>query len=138
MWSKTVRFHNLPWANLLITLPPGNREIVLRNFDLMATLHQTGLEYLFIDSIPPCEATRGQSLSYQIQAKSRAVGLKYKLEAGPETMTVSPDGLVTWNVPTNFGQDDTQAIVSVRNEAGKEVLHSFRLKIVEGAILRSE
>ena len=131
-----IRFHYIPWANMLVSLPYGNQEIMLRRYDLIEQLHEADLEYLFIDSIPPHRAIAGESLSYQIVARSRASGLKYKLEVGPEGMTVSSDGLVTWNAPTNFGEDETQAIVAVSNSAGKEILHSFRLKVVEGVIVR--
>ncbi len=132
------RFIYVPWANMLVTLPKGNQQIVLRRFDVMQMLARSGVEYLFVDSIPPYQTFIGQALRYQIEVKSKADGVKYRLETGPQGMTVSPSGLVTWNAPSGFAEPQVQAIIAISNSAGKEILHSFRVRVAEGVVIRSQ
>lgn len=128
------RFIYVPWANLLVTLPKQNDRIVLRRFDMFKLLDRSGQEYLFVDSIPPHQALIGHTLRYQVEAKSKAGGVTFRLETGPEGMTVTPEGLVNWNVPSGFAEQYIQAIVAVKDNKGKEILHSFRVRIAEEEI----
>jgi hypothetical protein len=56
--------------------------------------------------------------------------MKYQLSSGPEGMTVSPNGKVTWKVPDEFdGEDPTTVVVSITDASGQETLHTFELRI---------
>ena len=129
-WGST-HFHYIPWANVLISMPLDKKQIVLRRFDLMKSLEATGIDYLFVDSVPPTEAIKGRALSYQIAVKSKRGGLKYKLESGPKGMSVSSSGLLTWNVPPDLVEKTAQAIITVADASGQDIFHSIQMAVRE-------
>lgn len=124
-------FHYVPWAKVLITIPYDKKQIVLRQFDLMQSLEATDVDYLFVDSVPPTEATKGRTLTYQIAVKSKHGGVKYRLESGPAGMEVAGDGLLTWNVPPDLVEKTAQAIVTVADASGQDVFHSVQMAVRE-------
>ena len=119
----------IPSAKLLITIPETNDKLVLHRFDLDAALDKAGIDYLFVTSRPPASAARGALLKYQLAVRSKQGGLKYKLDSGPKGMTVSPTGLLTWQVPGDFAGGEADVTLSVGDRTGQEVLHSFKLAV---------
>jgi hypothetical protein len=121
----------IPSANVLITLPVGEREIVLRRVALPEVLAEQGVDYLYVDSLAPVQAHKGQSWRYQILAHASGGALSYQLESGPDGMVVTDDGLVAWNIPVGFKEPNVSAIISIRDEAGNEALHRINFDVVE-------
>jgi predicted Zn finger-like uncharacterized protein len=121
------RIHFVPQANLIVTVPPGNDRLVLHRFDLDAALDKSGIDYLFVTSRPPA-AGPGAKFEYRIKVKSKKGGVKFKLDAGPDGMTVSPGGLVTWSVPAGFS-GPAAVIITVSDKTGQETFHSFTLSV---------
>jgi hypothetical protein len=104
-----------------------NKQIVVRPFDLIGELEKEGKDYLFVQSQAKTHVKAGGVYQYQVDAKSKAAGLTYKLEKGPEGMTVSSGGEVRWNVPASQADKSTAVIISIRNATGKEVFHTFEI-----------
>jgi serine protease Do len=125
--SGNVDFHYIPWANVIVTMPVDKDRVVLRYFDLAKALEATGEDYLFVDSVPPIEAIKGQTLTYQVAVKSKRGGIKYKLESGPTDMVINNKGLLTWNVPTDLADESAQAIITITDAAGQDIFHSIRM-----------
>jgi uncharacterized protein (TIGR03067 family) len=126
------RVHLLPDANLIITLPLTNDALVLHRFDVDAALAKSDLDYLMVTSSPPTTAVRGTMFTYQVVAKARKGGLKYRVEAGPKGMAVSAAGQLTWAVPAAGGEDTAQVILSIGDAAGQETFQTFKLDLVAG------
>ena len=126
-----THFHYIPWANTLISMPMDKKQIVLRRFDLIKSLEATGKDYLFVDSVPPTEAVKGHTISYQIAVKSKRGGVKYKLESGPDGMAVNDQGLLTWNVPPELNDKAVQAIITVTDASGQDIFHSVKMAVQE-------
>ena len=76
-------------------------------------------------SRPPA-AVPGKAFDYPIAVKSKKGGVKYKLDAGPDGMAISPTGRVTWDVPADFAVE-VSVIVTVSDATGQEVFHTFKL-----------
>ena len=127
--AGSTHFHYVPWANVLISMPRDKKQIVLRRFDLMKSLEAAGEDYLFVDSVPPTEATKGRTLTYQIAVKSKRGGVTYKLEFGPAGMKVTDRGLLTWNTPPELTDKAVQAVVAVADASGRDVLHSLQMAV---------
>ena len=121
------QFHYLPWANAMVSIPWDKKSVRIRKYDLIETLTSKGLDILFVQSVPPVYAPRAGKLAYQIDAVSSAQGITYELLDGPEGVKVSNSGLVTWDIPALSENEKETIILSVRNKAGEEVLHSFDL-----------
>jgi hypothetical protein len=120
------RVYFIPSASVLVTLPAGDDLIVLRRLDLAEKINAEERSDLYVDSSAPAEARRGQLFRYQISAHSKGQGkLTYKLESCPRGMTVSADGLVSWNIPSRYKEEQVSAVVSIRDEAGNEALHTI-------------
>jgi hypothetical protein len=123
------RAHYLPDANLFVTLPELNEKVIVRKFELLKALDKTSKPYLFVLSVPPRTVVAGSQFAYQIDAKSKAGGVAFKLTAGPEGMAISDDGRLTWRVPADLEHKTFRIVVTVRDRTGREVYHSFDLKI---------
>ena len=129
MWGKT-QFHYVPWAGI-IAAAKDQQKIILQKFNLESALKSAGKKFLYVDSVPPNSASRGSTVRYQISCKSSHGNVKYKLESGPLGMKVSDDGKLEWNVPVTAPQKKVQAIVSIQDTAGQNILHSILLTIEE-------
>jgi hypothetical protein len=129
-WEGEPLVHYLPSAKLLITLPIGNDRVVVRYFDLLEALDKSGKDYLFVASQPKTSVATATTYSYKLDVKSKAGGVTYKLETGPQGMTVSKDGVLRWVVPPRQEGTEHKVVVIVGNKTGKEVIHAFDLEVV--------
>ena len=123
------RFHWVPSANLLITIPPSNDRLVLRRLDMAKTLEQHGGDYLLVTSPATLAADAGQMFRHQIAVKSRKGSVTYVLTSGPEGMAVSPDGQVTWKVAKKDAGEEVIAILTIGDAAGQETFHTLRIRV---------
>lgn len=123
------RYHFLPQFRLLALLPFTDDRVVLQRVDIEEAMQEREIRYLFVESTPPSQAQRGTPFRYQIAARTSAKSLTYKLDSGPEGMTISPTGEVVWEVPATA---DTVGgiIVSVTTDDGQSLFHTFNLKLV--------
>jgi len=126
-----MRVHYLPSANVLVTLPQTNDRVVLRPLNLIETLNRSGQDYLFVLSRPTPRIAPGATFTYRIDAQSKSVGIHYKLETGPEGMTVSGSGVVQWIVPASPEAKPVRVIITLRSTSGKEMQHAFELTVVK-------
>jgi mono/diheme cytochrome c family protein len=118
-WERRVHYY--PRAGLLAVLVAPDR-LLLRRVDLVKQLEKTGADYVVVVSRPPA-ARCGSTWSYQLDARAKAGPVKAKLEAGPEGLTVTPEGRVTWRVPEDYSAP--VATVKLSDANGQEVLHQF-------------
>jgi hypothetical protein len=125
------RVHLLPAMNLLVTIPATNDRLLLYRFDLDDLLAKADVDYLFVTSQPPPRAVRGETLSYQVVVRSRKGGVRYQLAGGPEGMVISAAGKVTWAVPAGFADQQAEVLLTVTDQSGQEVFHSFRLAVAD-------
>jgi hypothetical protein len=123
------RVHLLPAAKLLITIPTPDNRLALQRLDLEEELEKSGINYLFVTSQPPPIAKRGTAYVYQLAVKSKAGGLTYKLESGPPGMALSEAGKLTWQVPADFSDDETDVILTIRDKSRQECPHTFKIRI---------
>ena len=128
-FSVDKRFHWVPAANLLITIPFSNDRLVLRRLDFNEALERTGNDYLVVVSSPCVAATAGQKLDHQISARSRKGGINYKLAGGPDGLSVAPDGKVTWIVPEIQRGGELTASVAITDAAGQERIHRLHINV---------
>jgi S1-C subfamily serine protease len=119
----------LPDAKVVIHVPSGVQSLTMHRFDVEETLEKSGIDYLLVTSKAPGEARKGKFFHYQMVVKSKKGGLQYHLDSGPEGMTVSNRGRISWKVPADFAEPESDVIVSVKDSAGQEALHTFKLTI---------
>jgi hypothetical protein len=130
------RIHYLPSANVLVNLPESNDRVVVRPLNLIDALNQLGQDYLFVLSRPDRQVAAGSTFTYRLDVKSKAGGLRYKVESGPEGMTVSSAGIVRWRAPDRPDPQPIRVILTIRSASGKEVQHAFDLTVVEASEAR--
>jgi hypothetical protein len=123
----------IPAAKLLVVVPASNDRLVLHRFDLDEIMDKSGIDYLYVTSDPPAGVARGGRLDYPVKVRSKKGGVKYKLESGPKDLTVSPDGRVTWSVPSSIADKEVNVLVSITDASGQEIFHSFKLAINDAA-----
>ncbi len=125
------RVQLIPAAKVLVTLGEGSSSLVMRGFDLARELEAEGIDYLFVESSPLCQANRGQRYSYKMQVRSKKGGVKIKLQSGPKGMTVSKDGMVSWTVPARATEENASVIIEVTDATGQTIFHTFNIETVE-------
>ena len=93
------------------------------------SLQKSGVDYLFVTSIPPRTAFRRQNYSYPLTVASRRGGVTYTLSDGPAGMAISPEGKLTWDVPADFDQEGPTIVILVKDASGQETFHTFSLRV---------
>jgi hypothetical protein len=83
-----------------------------------------------VTSTPPADFIRGQPFEYRLEGKAKGGKIAFQLESGPPGMTVTANGLLTWQPPVDLAP--SMAVVTVRVEGGKGKLirHQFALSAV--------
>lgn len=128
-YAVSGHVHLVPRARLLVLIPRERDRLRLFRLDLDAELEGSDIKYLLVTSRPPIEAPRGELLRYDIQCKTRAGGLTFKLESGPKGMSINDKGQLRWRVPADFADAEPSIIVSIRDKDGQEIFHSFALQV---------
>lgn len=118
------RVYFLPNANLLITLPVSNKSLVLHYFDLEQKLRESGVDFLYVASRAPASVRSGGFYKYQLDVKSKNGNIKYEVVAGPSSMRVSKDGLLTWRIPRGSNEQH-EVIVSITDGKNQQATHTF-------------
>ncbi len=123
------RFHLVPAAQLLITIPASNDRLVLRRLDLDAALNRAGGDYLIAASLPCLVAAPGQKLEHQILVKSKKGGVTCTLANGPDGLGVTPEGKITWQVPKQLAHQEVKAVVSIGDASDRELFLTLKISI---------
>lgn len=122
------RVFMVPDAQLIAVLPPTNDQVVLYKFDAAAALESSDQDYLIVASQPPPEVKAGATFSYAIKVKSNHLKLTFSIDSGPDGMSVSPEGVVTWT-PGDAAKGNQDVILTIKNGGGQEVFHTFTLQV---------
>jgi hypothetical protein len=134
-WATTdltfdKRYHFLPPSKMLVTIPTSNDQVVVRQLDIMESLRKSGVDYLFVTSSPPRSASRGETLTYRLEALSSRGDPKFTLESGPDGMSLTPGGELRWLVPGDYaGDNPLTVIISATDGSGQQTFHTFLLRI---------
>ncbi len=127
--DKRVLF--VPEGKLLAILPLSNDRLILHRLDIDKALDKSGIDYLFVTSRPPAAAYRGSRFTYTPKVKSKKGNVRFKIEFGPEGMSVAPDGTLNWRVPPNLTESEVRVLLTVTDASGQEVFHSFKLAVAD-------
>ena len=122
----------IPQGRVLITVGEGSDSLIIRPFDLAALLAKSGRKFLFVESSPGNHASAGTDYQYVIDALSSGGNLEFSLQAGPDGMRLSEDGVVQWKVPNTFAADIATVIVKISDSSGQEIFHNFRISVDSG------
>jgi hypothetical protein len=125
------RAHYLPADNKLVLIPNSDDKVVIYPLDLTAALKATGADYLYVISKPHTVLQAGQKWDYQIQSLSSAGGVKYKLEEGPDELSISKDGRVTWTAHAPAVAGKVPVVITLSDASGQEITHAIELHIIE-------
>ena len=124
------RFHFIPAANLLVTIPFTNDRLVLRGS--ISARPWTSSEETTSSSRPPQPCTPRLARRSIISSKllSKAGGIRYTVAQGPDGMNVSPTGKLTWLPPKNAASGEVvTAVVTVADSAGRECFHTLSIRV---------
>jgi len=123
------RYHFVPAAGLLITIPPTKDRLILRRLEIDKALHQVGVDDVFVTSPLLISVTAGDELDHQIVARSKNGVTKYTLTKGPDGLTVSADGKLKWLVPRTLKGQDIEAVVTVEDATGEERFRKLTIRV---------
>jgi len=112
-------------GKLIAVLDKTGNKLLLHRFDLEAALEKAGVDYLFVTSRPPV-AEPGKPFTYTPVVKSKRGGVTFKLDAGPAGMKITPNGVLTWEVPKDWAGTEN-VIVTISDKSGQEIFHTFKL-----------
>jgi len=127
--SVEKRFHLVPAAKLLVTIPTTNDRLVLRRLDIGESLARLPVEFLFVTSPPVLTAKAGQPLRHRIDVMSKQGGVTWALDRGPKGLTVSTDGEVSWLVPRDLKSAEETAVVGISDASGRKAIHKLTIHV---------
>ncbi len=81
-----TRVHYVPWAKFIAYAGYGKKQIHVRKYDFETRLKESGEGYLFVESLSPLIALKGERLTHDIHCKTNSDSLSFKLVEGPEGM----------------------------------------------------
>ena len=123
------RFHLVPAAHLFITVPPSNDCLVLRHLDIDRAIERADGEPLVILSSTALTAVAGGRVEHHIVARSKKGSVTYALADGPDGLKVSPEGMLTWEVPVQLKGQEVTAVVTVSEPSGDERFQTIRILV---------
>jgi hypothetical protein len=123
------RFHFIPQANLLVTIPHSNDRLVLRRLDLDRAIATARKPLLVVTSPSEIGARPGQNLAHQVVARSSKGAVRFELASGPPGLTVTPEGTMTWRVPLDRETKEYEAILTISDASGRQIFHTIRIKV---------
>jgi hypothetical protein len=115
-----------PREKSLVFLRNNPDQVIVKRFDAEAEIAKSNVPYLAFAYVPPYLVRPGSKLTHRIKAVSNDPMLTYKLVTGPPGMTVSPSGVLEWDVPRNAG-DKIPVSVAVADSKGTEIFRNFRM-----------
>ena len=89
----------------------------------------TGIALPFSRTLFPCLSRKGKAYEYTLKVQSRKGKVKYEVSGGPDGMSISLEGKLTWHVPAEFEGDEVTPIVLVKDASGQEVFHTFTIHL---------
>ena len=121
------RLFLLSAADALVSVPSTSDQFIVQPFNIQGELDKAGTDYFFVSSMPPTVLQRGKTTSYQIEVLSKHGNVQYRLSSAPPGMSLSPQGLLTWDVPADYSAAVAHAAITVRDASGQEILHMISL-----------
>jgi hypothetical protein len=131
-WYERIVAH--PAAKKLIIVDESRTLLHLLPLDVVKSLDEKGIDYLFVESLPITSASAGQRYEYAIKVLSKAGKVKFTLDSGPEKMTISSQGVLRWDVPQDFDEAKTSVIVSIEDGSKQSIFQSFAIYLNDGAM----
>jgi hypothetical protein len=122
------RFHLIPSARLLVTIPAENDRLVVRRLDVVGELHRLGVDEIVVTSPPVVVAVVGEPFRHRVEAYAQG-GASFERSDGPEQLSVSREGEMRWDVPKEASGRETTVVVAVRSASGKTVLHKVHILV---------
>jgi hypothetical protein len=126
--ANASRCFVLPASKALVTISDERDKAYIHAFDLDEELKRADVDYFFVGATPPTVVSPKTPFRFQLDVRSKQGGVKYRLDAGPTGMSVSSDGLLFWQ-PSGPSNQDVVVIVNVSDASGREILHSFKLRL---------
>ena len=120
----------IPDADLLAMLSPDRDVLTLHRFDLEQRLAGQD-DYLVVDEPPMVVSQLGGTYEYAVSAKTKQGGITYALTSGPPGLEVDGAGVVTWNVPDDWSELLHDVTVTLTNDNGLEIPHSWTIQVPE-------
>jgi hypothetical protein len=115
-----------PAAGHIVFLPHSNDRLIHRKFDLKAVLDGTEKDYLLAVTTPPLRTKSGAKWVYQIGTLEKHGPVEFKLEKGPEGMSLSARGELTWKIPSGIHGTAEVAVV-ITDSKSNSIRHAFTI-----------
>jgi len=124
-------FHFVPHNNLLLWLSQTDNSIKVFHLNIEEKLKEAELDYLYISNPIKLQGVKGTSYKHQLIIKSENDGIIAILDSGPEGLTLSEDGMITWAIPDDFQHVDALFEVSISDNSRQKRKYSFRIQILK-------
>lgn len=118
-----------PPANAVVALAESNDRLQFYDIDPEESLRKSPEDFFLVVSQPPATARAGEKYKYAIKAISHDEPLKYELTSGPEGLSVSATGVVSWDVPADATGRQEHVIVTLSNKRGDSIFHTFAVRV---------
>ncbi len=120
-----------PAVNRLALLSITKPDVIeVYRFAAETLTKSAGAAVLRVASEPPVETQKGERLEYRVETTAGDSDVEFELIVGPDGMQVSPNGVVTWQVPADYDRITARVILVVKDaSSGRQVRHGFVVRV---------
>lgn len=119
-----------PQLSLLATLPLENRSVLLRKIDLWNALRDSKINFLHIPGAVPRHLKSGEVFSSLLKVESSSTQpIEFELLQGPDGMTISSEGQITWPTTTEVAGSTHRLLIRLSTKEGIERLWTHELTV---------
>jgi S1-C subfamily serine protease len=122
------RYHLIPSARLIVTIPAEGDRLVVRRLDILGEVRRLAIDEIIVTSPPVVGAVAGEPFRHRVEAYTKG-GATFERSDGPEGLSVSPEGELRWDVPRADAGREEVATITVRSASGQKVLHRLHILI---------
>jgi hypothetical protein len=107
------RYHLIPAADTLVTIPSSDDRFVLRRLRLQLALLNSDVQYVYFSSVPREPARPGQRYTGRVVVTARNAVASVSIPGRPFGGMTLEDGQITWDVPQEFAGHEVLVHVHV-------------------------
>jgi WD40 repeat protein len=128
LFQYDKRYHLIPAAKLLITVPASNDRLVLRRIDLDEARRRFGA-LLYVTSPSVIHAAIGKELIHKFDVVADQGGVTFTAIRRPAGSSLTPDGTLRWRMPAEHGEGSEDVVIRIGDATGREIYHALRILI---------
>lgn len=119
-----------PNSGVIVIVPLAQNQLVLKPFNVLDSLKQSGVDFLFVTSSNKLSVKLGERVQHRVSVMSNAGAATFRLDSGGEGISITKDGILSWQVPDKYQGSAQEVIIVVKDKSGQEVRQNLTITVL--------